>query len=294
MMPRSKNLDEYLQWRLARPNPCAWWNDIEFTPYHGGETKLIWDAFQRLEEAMGSPSGKITVATDDEKRIDYVYETFGVAADGRGNDWILMPSGEWSLDEEDNQETHAERKILELMRNSASVRPSAFRGWMETLLIFVTKSPCRQCSLALAGSLGPNDGSHLYGHLNIVFLDYYGGPARTDGTKGSRRREAMPAEEFWHAVNRAAKNIGAKDNIDFFKIVWNDVGQKTRPQRAEDVRNADQAQTLYDYMFQLPVQVRARSGDQWVPALNPDRLPIVGTGGRPVDPRFGIIQLRHR
>jgi hypothetical protein len=285
MMPRSKNLDEYLQWRLARPNPCAWWNDIEFTPYHGSETKRIWDAFQRLEEAMGSPSGKITVATDDETRIDYVYETFGLAADGWGNDWILMPSGEWSLDEQDNQETHAERKILELMRKPASVRPRAFRGWMETLFIFVTKSPCRQCSLALASSLGPDDGSRLYGHLNVVFLDYYFGPSRVDGAKGSRKREAMPAEEFWQGVGR--------DEIGFFKIVWNDLGKKTRPQRAEDLKNADQAQTLYDYMFQSPVQVTARSGDQWVPAPDPDRLPIVGTGGRPVDPRFGIIQLRH-
>ncbi len=278
-----RNLDEYLQRRLSRARVVAWWRDTKYIEnYTGPRQKLIWEAFRQLEEQMGDVAGKITVATAGrERRLDFIYETFGLAYWRFTTDcWTLMPSGEREADLLESIKTHSERKILDALKGK----------WTEELFIFVSKSPCCDCSEALVKHLGKAAEGGRFGHLVVAFLDYYGGPSRLtdeDKQKGRTREErALPSRNFWLAV--------ANNKIEFFKVVWNDVDDdQRRDSRQKRIAEAGRARTPYDYMslsWVPEATVYDQASNRWMPAPNPDRLPFVGIGGLPADPRFQLIR----
>lgn len=291
-MSKIENLDDHLQKRLSRANiPPRWAECVTPEDYHGEWEEAIWKTVQLFEQELGDPSAKIRVATTGkEDKLDFLNATFAVCIDGRLRNSVLMPSGAGELDVLDSPETHAERKVL------AGMESGLFGGWVDTLVLLVSKSPCPACSEALAAALGEprapgraadSQQTGVYAHLVVAFLDFYNGPMRTP-QNSTRTRESMPSEAFWQAMD--------DERIELFKVVWNDVSDDQRRRaRSERIGQAVRAGSVHDHMLPSPaLKVQVRRGDRWVKAPTPARLPIIGAGCRPVDPRLEIVRLHVR
>ncbi len=105
----------------------------------------------------------------------------------------------------DPKRTEPKKKTLNQLSRQRRWLGAFLGGWTETLFIFVTRSPCGECSEALVHALGEEE-QHHFGRLIVAFCTFY---------KGGHGDNALPCRDFFRATQ------GVRPGIELYKVHWN-------------------------------------------------------------------------